>query len=132
MARTLVLIALASFALAACSKPITRDQGATSIRATYAGSTLSAVLPDSARVPAVMAAALATAKARGYTIIKESTTEETGLLVVRPPRASDWPQVTIEGDRVPLGSRVRITVSVFGDEALSRSLLDGILERLGM
>lgn len=115
-----------------CS-PVVKTQGRQGVvEATYARRTLSATLPASARVPAVIAAAEETVRARGYSVERSTSTEEVGVLVARPPRTTDFPVITIDADVVPNATRVRMTVSPFGDQEMSRSILDGTLQRLGL
>lgn len=117
--------------LAACGTE-TAQQGSSDLTAAYRMRTLSTVLPGSARVPAVIAAAEETVRARGYSVESSAATEDAGRLVVRPPRTSDFPKMTIEASAVGHGTRVTFTVSPFGDEEMSRSVLDGVLQRLGL
>ena len=107
-------------------------QGDTAVVATYKFPTLSANLPDEARVPAVIAAAEQTVRARGYSVSRSGATEEQGVLVCRPPRTTDYPTIEVRATRVAVGTRVAVRCEPFGDEHLSRSLLDGILSRLGL
>jgi hypothetical protein len=120
------------FALPACSTPMPVSQGQTNVMATYEYPSLSAVLPAQARVPAVIAAAESTVRARGYAVLDHASAEELGKVVARPPRTSDFPTVRIDAYRVFQGTKVVITFSPWGDNASSRSLLDGILQRLGL
>ncbi len=128
-----VLFLFASLAmLPACSTPIPVSQGRTNVMATYDMPHLSAVLPVEARVPAVIAAAEATVRARGYAVVDISSAEEIGKVVARPPRTSDIPTVRIESYKVFQGTKVVVTFWPWGDNAASRSILDGILQRLGL
>lgn len=117
--------------LASCD-PIIRPQGASAISATYAYPKLEADLPDATRVPAAIAAADATLRARGYSVEKSSSSEEAGLVRALPPRSSDYPVVEVKATRTTTGTHVTIGVTPFGDEDLSRSVLDGMLSRLGL
>ena len=129
------LIGLAGTALlllAGCSSPMPVSQGQTNIMATYEYPSLSAVLPTQARVPAVIAAAEQTVRARGYAVLDLASAEELGKVVARPPRTSDIPTVRIEAYRVFQWTKVVITFVPWGDNASSRSMLDGILQRLGL
>lgn len=134
LSRTLALavLPLALAALPAC-KAQQRAQGDRGLVASYSGFSLSADLPAEARVPAVVAAAEQTLRARGYTIDSNESTEESGRLIARPPRTNDpYPRlvvgVTASGD----ASHITLTYQPLGDQELCRSVLDGILSRLGL
>lgn len=124
-------LAAAVFGLGAC-EPIIRPQGASAISATYAYPRLEADLPDATRVPAAIAAADSTLRARGYSVEKSTSTEEAGVVRALPPRSSDYPVVEVNATRTTSGTHVTIGVTPFGDENLSRSVLDGMLSRLGL
>lgn len=117
--------------LAGC-RPVAKSQGAQGISATYHGRTLTTVLPAEARVPAVIAAAEETVRARGYSVEKSTATEEIGTLIARPPRTGDFPELNLEARAVSGGTQINITVRPLGDQEMSRSILDGVLQRMGM
>lgn len=102
------------------------------VLATYKGTTLSANLPAEARVPAVMAAAEQVLRGRGYAIDQRRATEETGKLIARPPRSSDFPRLVIEASAQGDRTFIELSFEPFGDQNLCRGVLDGILQRLGM
>lgn len=118
--------------LGGCTEASVRQQGARGVTATYQRATLISVLPEQVRVPSAIAAAESTFAARGYTVTDKRATEEAGHIRGIPPRTRDFPKVSIDAARVAAGTRVEIYASPFGDEELSRSLLDGILQRLGL
>jgi hypothetical protein len=107
-------------------------QGQSGIEAVYHRGVLNAVLPESARAPAVIAAAEQVARARGYSIVASGATDEESTIVIRPPQTSSVPTVQITARRVMQGTQVRVENMPWGDQDLSRSLLDGILQRLGL
>ncbi|MDX2130460.1 MAG: hypothetical protein SFY69_00215 [Planctomycetota bacterium] len=131
LAATACAVSIVAGALGGCS-PAVKSHGQSGLEATYSARTLSAVLPASARIPAVVAAAEDTVRARGYAVVRADATEELGTLVARPPRTSDYPVLELTADLVPNGTRVRLVVKPFGDQEMSRSILDGTLQRLGM
>ncbi len=128
----LSLISTAALALSGCSKPQIATQGSRGIEAKYSLGRLSATLPPEASVPATIAAADQTARARGYTVVSSYSTDERGNLVCRPPRSDSFPRVTIWANRVSAGTETTLELQPFGDQELCRSLLDGILQRLGL
>ena len=80
----------------------------------------------------VIAAADEAMRARGYSVQATSATEESGVIEARPPRTTDWPKVELRATAVADTAVVEISVSPWGDQELSRSLLDGVLRRLGL
>lgn len=133
MSRFPLILALVILALlsSAC-QPTVRAQGQRSLTATYQGTTLSTALPPAVRVPAAIAAAEETLRARGYSVSRVEATEERGRITGRPPHTSDFPRVVISAIRQPSGTRLDIRWDPFGDEEACRSILDGILQRLGL
>ncbi|CAG0998221.1 hypothetical protein PHYC_02700 [Phycisphaerales bacterium] len=132
MNRILACVFLGGIALTGACSSVQKSQGSSGITASYKFRTLSVILPESARVPAVLAAAEQTVRARGYSVHKSASTEESGILIARPPRTGDYPSLTIEAAAVAHGTRVELTVAPFGDQEMSRSVLDGTLQRLGL
>lgn len=131
MKTMIIMLGAAGLLLPGCSA-VEKPQGSSSLTASYKLRTLSVTLPESARVPAVVAAAEQTVRARGYSVSKSTWTEETGVLVARPPRTGDYPTITIQASAVTHGTHVELTVAPFGDQEMSRSVLDGTLQRLGL
>lgn len=132
-ARTLVLAGGLVYGLVGTGcQPAVRNQGQEGLLATYSMMTLTADLPERARVQAVIAAADAVVRSRGYGVELVRATEEEGSLLAIPPKSAGSPRVWIHAARVEGGTRVRINPQPWGDEDVARSLLDGILARLGM
>jgi hypothetical protein len=94
--------------------------------------TLRANLPTESRVPAVMAAAEQTLRNRGYTIVSSAATEEKGEIIAHPPSSDRFPRVVIESSRGVSSTIVDVSVEPFGDQDLCRSVLDGMLQKLGL
>jgi hypothetical protein len=127
----LLALPLCAFFSAGC-QPAVRNQGQNGLLATYSMMTLTADLPERARVQAVIAAADAVVRSRGYGVETVRATEEEGSLLAIPPKSAGSPRVWINAARVEGGTRVQIKPQPWGDEDVARSLLDGILARLGM
>jgi hypothetical protein len=126
-------IAVLLVAFAAGCSPQVKTQGTNeTITAAYQGRTLKADLPAKARVPAVIAAADQTFRARGYAVQRSAATEEEGEIVANAPRYNNLPRVVLSATRTATATSVKVTVEPFGDQELSRSVLDGVLQRLGM
>lgn len=118
--------------LGGCARPMVATQGRSAITATYSFPTLSALLPPEARVPAVIAAAEDAMRARGYSIGDSTATDEMGKVIGRPPSTSSIPYAAVSAKRVWGGTRVEVEWQPLGDEAVCRSILDGILQRLDL
>lgn len=132
------MLALSTFfplclaALAGC-KTTVQQQGNRGVNASYSLMTLSSDLPGPTRVPAVIAAAEQVVRARGYTVDTSEATDESGRLVARPPRTTDaYPRLVVSAHSLAQGAHVEINYQPMGDQELSRSVLDGILQKLGM
>lgn len=122
---------MAALASAGCSVH-QGEQGERGVSAAYRCPTLRADLPASARVPAVMAAAESAMLSRGYAIRSRSITADRGTIEALAPHADADESITIIASVAGEGSRCRVTVGKWGDEAVSRAILDGILVRLGL
>jgi len=133
MTRLLVpVIAVGVLTLAACSPEVKSQGQQKDMTASYSTRTLSASLPDTARVPAIIAAADQTLRARGYAVQKSSATEEAGEIIANAPRYNNYPRVRLRATRMTDATQVEVTVEPFGDQELSRSVLDGVLQKLGL
>ena len=108
-------------ALTACQKPKVATQGSSGVEATYSLGTLRATLPHEARVPAVIAAADEAARARGYTVVSSTATEEHGRLVCRPPRSDSFPRVVVDARRISTGTKTTLEMQPMGDQDVCRS-----------
>jgi hypothetical protein len=89
-------------------------------------------LPARVRVQAVVAAADAALRDRGYAVKTAHATEDLGRVVAEPPGAGPLQSVVVTAEVVPDATRVEVLLKPWGDEARSRAILDGILVRLGM
>jgi hypothetical protein len=136
MKSTLVLVGVVGLAtvvgaVGGCS-PQAKTQGKQDTVATYHGMTLRANLPTESRVPAVMAAAEQTLRNRGYTIVSSTATEEKGEIIAHPPSSDHFPRLVIESSRGVSSTIVDVCAEPFGDQDLCRSVLDGMLQKLGL
>lgn len=127
-----IVVSMAALGLLTGCYSSAKNHGKSSVTASYRLPTLSVTLPESARVPAIITAAEQTVRARGYSVESSAATEETGKLVVRPPRTGDYPKIVIESRVEHHATIVTLTVWPLGDEELARSVLDGTLQRLGL
>lgn len=126
---TVALLAL--LPMGACRAPSLDQHGTSRVTAAYQGRTLSAELPERIRPPAVIAAAEQSLTARGYTIVDREATADAARLLARPPAGHDLKNVVIRAELSRTGTTVWVRQQPFGDEAISRAILDAVLRRLG-
>lgn len=129
----LTAAALIAAALLPACKATVREQGTASrIPASYRSTSLSADVPAACRVPAVIAAAESTLRDSGYAVNDSRSTEESGFVSARPPNPG-WMESTVVTARVSsAGTHITIEIGPWGDEVISRAILDGMLSRLGL
>lgn len=132
-ARTLLLALTAPLAaaLAGC-QVVERTHGSTGIVGRYNSFDFHADLPAETTVPAVVAAAEASFRDMGYTVVSSSSTEQSGTVVGRPPRLNDYPVVRVRAAQRDGAIRVYINKEPINEEALVRGVLSRILEKLGL
>lgn len=123
--------ALSALVASGCSSSHAYQGRGGEVLATYAGRTLTAELPPTVRVAAVVAAARQTMLGRGYAVRSSSATDENGRVVAERAGAGFAERVVVGAKVVRGGTRVSVTVEPLGDEAESRTILDAVLARLG-
>ncbi|QOJ00566.1 MAG: hypothetical protein HRU70_08700 [Phycisphaeraceae bacterium] len=110
-----------------------RPQGQTGIEASFNGFELKADLPAGTAVEAVVSAAEAGFRDRGYSVDRATATEDRGEVVARPPSTRDFPLVRVTARRFDTHTRVVVKKEPFSnDEGLCRGVLERTLERLGL
>ncbi len=123
--------------LGGCQSEPNRQRHGT-VWATYSGPTLSAELGVDVRVPAVLAAAESALVQRGYSVVSRRGTEDSGRIEALPPgvgragKPGVWEKVWIAARVTSRGTQVKVTAEPWGDEAISRAILDDLLYRLGI
>jgi hypothetical protein len=127
-----IAVALGAMAFFAGCKTTysTHQLGDQRIVAKYSGRALFAEVPETVRVPAVIAAADEVARARGYTVLKKETTEEKGIITVVPPARDSITQLVIHAERVDVGTSIRVSFQPFPDRQLCESFFDAILAKV--
>lgn len=107
--------------------------GRSGVAASYRLGTLTADLPDEVRVRSVLAAADATLRARGYSVVGEQATADRGWARGSPPAGSllELEDVTIWSRLSRTGTRLGVDVKPIGAEAQARAIMDDLLRRLG-
>lgn len=129
--KSLSLLAAGLVMLAGCERQYSlHGNSEDRIVAAYRGRTLSADLPPRAEPAAVLAAAEQVFRGRGYTIVEHRSTKDEGMIAATPPGKATMPRMFVRAAPSKFGTLVELSYEPFGDERLSRSVLDGILERL--
>lgn len=127
------VVAVAALSSAGCQPSIASQGQRRDVLAAYQFRTLEAKLGPEVQVLTVKAAAEQTMRSRGYVISTASGGNDHCRVVAKSNGDGDWDQLVIESwvaDR-PLATMVSVTCEPWGDEALSRAVLDGVLNRLG-
>lgn len=123
---------LCAMLLPSCTRPRVEAHGKQSdVLAAYSGSTLEAKLPPAVDVLAVQAAAERELRARGYVITSANGTADSMRVVARAGGQRRDDEVTVSARAQGRSTSVRVENGLFGDEAASRVVLDGLLKRLG-
>ena len=106
--------------------------GQTGLEALYHGRTLTAELPLAVPVPSAAAAAEQHLRATGWTITASDVTSQRARVVARPPDDRLAGRMEMTASRTARSVHVMLEVEPFGSEAVSRSVLDGMVRRLGL
>lgn len=101
------------------------------VTAVHAMTTLSTELPDRLPIPAVVAAAESTLLDAGYTIRDSQLTEVKGRVEAIPPDRGIFEKVVVKSEVGRWGTRIKVRIDPLGDEPRARTILDGMLFRLG-
>ena len=101
------------------------------VEASYRFRSLSADLTDGVSVRAAAAAGESALRSRGYVVTRSDTTSDHARIEAKSHGAGTFSKVVFEARAIGGGSRVSVTSEPFGNESVSRSLLDAVLARLG-
>ena len=127
----LCTLAAILFSLAACQSTY-RPQGTGGTVGAYRFGRASVRISDPVRIPAIIAAANAALRARGYTIESMQSTADQGCIIARQPDSHSFDKLVVSANLVPGAVEINITRQPFGDEERSRAVMDAILQRLGL
>lgn len=122
---------LAVAAAGGCQKSVGQHGRERDIEATYALRTLEAQLGPEIQVLTVSAAAEQALRARGYTVTRTRGGGDHARIEARAGGEGSFDKVVIETWQGAGFTGVSVTREPWGDEAVSRALLDGVLRRLG-
>jgi hypothetical protein len=131
-AKSATLAAAIVAALSGCTPSLYTHGNDRPILAAYSNQNLRATLPADVPVLTAHAAALDAARARGYTIVRESGTADRAMILARAHgEDKGWDDLQVDTFLVMGGTRVIINTGSAGNEAQARALLDAVLTRLG-
>lgn len=131
-AKSATLAAAIVAALSGCTPSLYTHGNDRPILAAYSNQNLRATLPADVPVLTAHAAALDAARARGYTIVRESGTSDRATILARAHgEDKGWDDLHVDTFLVKGGTRVIINTGSAGNEAQARALLDAVLTRLG-
>lgn len=126
-----VTLVLAFVLLTGCQ---TRIEGAgreREVQAAYQFRSLSADLPAGISVRAAAAAGESALRSRGYIVTRSDTTSDRSRIEAKAHGDGFLDKVVFEAGIAGAATRVSFTAEPFGDEAVSRALMDALLARLG-
>ena len=116
--------------VAGCQTSV-RSQGAQGNVGTYRMGTARVKLADPVRIPTAMAAANVVMRNKGFTVETSRVSDDEGRLVARQPGTANFDRVIVMVQQVPGALEIAITCEPFGEEEMSRSIMDAVLYRLG-
>lgn len=126
-------IALGLLAPAACQPSVATHGRGRDVTAAYRFRTLEANLGPEVGVLTVRAAAEQSLRARGYVVTRSDGDDDRCRVEARTAGMGDWDRVVVESwvDGGSPGTSVSVRCEPWGDEKISRAVLDGLLVRLG-
>jgi len=139
-ARHLVLglAALCSVLFLAGCKTTTGAQGQSGVIGTHSFGTVRCTLPEEVKPAAINAAAVQALRSRGYTVMSSSMTTDKCRIEAVPAGIDPFEQITVEARVVGGGAaggapatELSVKRDPWSDEALVRTIMDAILQRLG-
>lgn len=110
-------------------KPVPAGRG--DIMTTYSFGTLSAGLPPDLPVLTAAAAAESALRARGYVVVRRTSTADLARLEGRRSGENSWDKAVITVRRSADGIAMDVKSEPWGNEPESRALLDAALARIG-
>jgi hypothetical protein len=108
----------------------THQLGEHRVVAKYGGRSLFVEVPETVRVPAVIAAADEVVRSRGYSVLRKESTEEKGMIASVPPAKDTIQRVIVRAEAGDHGTAIRVSYEPFPDRRLCESILDAILAKL--
>lgn len=132
------LAALCSVLILAGCKTTTGAQGQSGVIGTHSFGTVRCTLPEEVKPAAINAAAVQALRSRGYTVMSSSMTTDKCRIEAVPAGIDPFEQITVEARVVGGGAaggapatELSVKRDPWSDEALVRTIMDAILQRLG-
>jgi hypothetical protein len=125
-------LGLVGMAMGGCQGTPAYQGSQRDILATYRVRRLTADLPGTVRVPAVVAVGRAVLMSRGYTVTTANATEDAGQVEAEPADAGILESISIDIRQRGAGVRVQIIAEPIGSQTKSRAILDAMLSELGL
>ncbi len=133
----LLLAGLCVVVLPGC-KTTTGAQGQSGVVGTHSFGTVRCTLPEEVKPAAINAASVQALRARGYTVMSSSMTTDKCRIEAVPAGIDPFEQITVEARVVGGGAaggapatELSVKRDPWSDEALVRTIMDAILQRLG-
>ncbi len=101
------------------------------IMATYSVRTLSVQLEAALQVLTVQAAAESAVRSRGYIVTSATGTADTMRVEAKDSGSGDWDRLVVEGCVKQNSTEISVRCEPWGDEGVSRAVMDAVLIRLG-
>lgn len=132
------LAAVCSVLILAGCKTTTGAQGQSGVIGTHSFGTVRCTLPEEVKPAAINAAAVQALRSRGYTVMSSSMTTDKCRIEAVPAGIDPFEQITVEARVVGGGAaggapatELSVKRDPWSDEALVRTIMDAILQRLG-
>lgn len=122
---------VAAAVLGGCQPKVSTHGRERDVRATYGLRTLTAELGPEVQVLTVQAAAEQALRRRGYIITRTTGTADRARVEAKSAGDGSFDKVVVESWVAPGATGVSVVREPWGDEEISRSILDGILNGLG-
>jgi len=126
-----VTLLLAVVLLTGCQARIEGAGREREVQASYQFRSLSADLPEGVSVRAAAAAGESALRSRGYVITRSDTTSDRSRIEAKAHGDGWLDKIVFEASAAGAGTRTSFTTEPFGDETVSRALMDAMLARLG-
>lgn len=121
----------AALLLTACQPTITSQGQKRDVLAAYQFRTLEAKLGPEVQILTAKAAAEQAVRSRGYVVMSSEGSNDKARVVAKNSGSGDWDKLVIEAWVADRATLVSVTCEPWGDEAVSRAVLDAMLNRLG-
>ena len=110
-----------------------QQHGVTGVEAVYSMGTLESRLPGPITVSSALAAGEQVFRERGWTILRQESTQDRGFVLAQAPDSSFIESVQLSARSNPTGgTHVTLRVDPLGNREMTSNLFDSLLEKLGL